>query len=90
MLHFALLLPPVAERARAGVGGRVRGKFAIELGEQRDAVGEAKLGAGGGQCRVLSREASLLTFNCAPESMLIVTFVLPGCATIAVVTGFGG
>ena len=34
--------------------------------------------------------ASLLTFNCAPESMLIVTFVLPGCATIAVVTGFGG
>src|SRR5262249_25096726 len=34
--------------------------------------------------------ASLLTFNCAPESMLIVTFVLPGCETIAVVTGFGG
>src|SRR5215831_8017365 len=33
--------------------------------------------------------ASLLTFNCAPESMLIVTFVLPGCETIAVVTGFG-
>src|SRR5262245_55922829 len=33
--------------------------------------------------------ASLPTFNCAPESMLIVTFVLPGCETIAVVTGFG-
>src|SRR5262245_37987770 len=47
--------PPVAERAGAGVGGGVRGKFAVELGEQRDAVGEAKLGAGGGQCRVLRR-----------------------------------
>jgi hypothetical protein len=33
----------------------VRGKFAVELGEQRDAVGEAKLRAGGGQFRVLSR-----------------------------------
>jgi len=37
-----------------------------------------------------SMTALLFTFNCAPESMLIVTFVLPGCETIAVVTGFGG
>src|SRR6516164_3991317 len=37
-----------------------------------------------------STTASLLTFNCAPESMLIVTFVLPGVETIAVVTGLGG
>jgi hypothetical protein len=29
------------------------------------------------------------TLSCAPESMLTVTFVLPGCATIPVVTGFG-
>jgi hypothetical protein len=36
-----------------------------------------------------STTASLPTFNCAPESMLTVTFVLPGCATIAVVTGLG-
>src|SRR5262245_50507106 len=55
MLYFALLLPPVAERARAGVGRGVARKLAVELGEQRDAVGEAKLPAGGGQCRVLSR-----------------------------------
>jgi len=37
-----------------------------------------------------STTALLFAFNCAPESMLIVTFVLPGCETIAVVTGFGG
>src|SRR5262245_43230488 len=29
------------------------------------------------------------TLSCAPENMLTVTFVLPGCATIPVVTGFG-
>ena len=33
----------------------MRGKLAVELGEQGDAIGDAKLGAGGGQCRVLSR-----------------------------------
>jgi len=48
-------LPPIAKRARVGVGRGVRGNFAVKLGEQRDAVGEAKLGACGGRCRVLSR-----------------------------------
>jgi len=36
----------VAKRTRAGVGGGVGGKFAIKLGKHRDAVVEAKLGAG--------------------------------------------
>src|SRR5262249_40776102 len=35
MPHFALLLPPVAERARAGVGGRMGGELAVEPGEHR-------------------------------------------------------
>jgi hypothetical protein len=59
MLHFALLLPPVAERARAGVDGGVRGKFAIELGEQRDAVGESKLGARGSERGIVRRDRAV-------------------------------
>src|SRR5215471_14796674 len=35
MPHFALLLAPVAERARAGVGGRMGGELAVEPGEHR-------------------------------------------------------
>src|SRR5215470_17445278 len=35
MPHFALLLRPVAERARAGVGGRMGGELAVEPGEHR-------------------------------------------------------
>src|SRR6266849_2336561 len=41
----AALLPRISHRAGAGVGGGVRGKLAVELGEQYDAVGEAKLDA---------------------------------------------
>jgi hypothetical protein len=32
---FRATLPSVAKRARAGVGGGVRGELAVELGEQR-------------------------------------------------------
>jgi hypothetical protein len=39
------LLPRISHDAGAGVGGGVGSKFAVKLGEQRDAVGEAKLGA---------------------------------------------
>src|SRR5436190_2604232 len=38
-------LPRIPHRAGAGVGGGVRGELAVELGEQHDAIGEAKLGA---------------------------------------------
>src|SRR5438067_755965 len=38
-------LPRIPHRAGAAVGGGVRGKLAVELGEQHDAIGEAKLGA---------------------------------------------
>ena len=52
-------LPPVAERPRAAVGRRVRGELAVELGEQRDPVGEAKLRAGRGERGVLCREGAV-------------------------------
>ena len=42
-------LPPIAERTRPGVRGGVRSELAVELGEERNTVGEAKLGAGRGQ-----------------------------------------
>ena len=42
-------LPPVPNRSRPCVGGRVGGKFAVELGKQRHAIGDAKLRAGGGE-----------------------------------------
>jgi hypothetical protein len=36
-----LPLPPIPDRARAGVGVGTRCELAVELGEQREAVGEA-------------------------------------------------
>src|SRR4029453_17373777 len=39
--------PRVAHGAGAGIGGGARGELAVELAEEGDAVGEAKLGAGG-------------------------------------------
>jgi hypothetical protein len=48
-------LPRIAQGARAGVGGGVRGELAVELAEQRNAVGEAIFGAGGGEHGVLRR-----------------------------------
>ena len=41
--HQSLLLPTVADRARAGVGLRVRTELAVKLGEQRDVIGEPQL-----------------------------------------------
>ena len=42
-------------------------KFAVELGEQRDAVDEAKLGAGGGE-RGVSAGVAPLTMKLVPSS----------------------
>src|SRR5262249_13008432 len=47
--------PRVSQRAGAGVGRRMRGELAVELAEHGDAVGEAILGAGGGEDGVLRR-----------------------------------
>src|SRR5262249_61460010 len=35
--------PAVADRARAGVGRRVRGELAVKLGEPRDVIGKPQL-----------------------------------------------
>jgi hypothetical protein len=51
--------PRVSHGAGAGVGRGVRGELAVELGEQRDAVGEAKLGAGRGERGVLRRRGAV-------------------------------
>src|SRR5262249_40980951 len=51
-----LLLPPVSDRASAGVGVGAPRELAVELGEQRDAVGDAKLPAGRNKRRVLHWE----------------------------------
>jgi hypothetical protein len=45
----ALVLPPVPNRSRPRVSGRVRGKFAVEFSEQRHAVGKPKLRTGGSE-----------------------------------------
>src|SRR5215831_11516318 len=58
-VHARLHLPRVSHRAGAGVGRGVRGEFAVELGEQRNAVGEAKLGAGGGQRGIFRRRRAV-------------------------------
>src|SRR5215467_1901002 len=52
-------LPGVSHGAGAGVGGGVRGELAIELADQRDAVGEAIFGAGGGERGVLRRRRAV-------------------------------
>jgi hypothetical protein len=51
--------PRISQGAGAGVGGGVRGKLAVELGEQHDAVGEAKLGAGGGEGGIFRRRGAV-------------------------------
>jgi hypothetical protein len=45
-------LPSDAQRAGAGVGLRVRRELAVEFSEQRHAVRELELGAGGGSARI--------------------------------------
>jgi hypothetical protein len=55
----ALCLPRVSHRAGAGVGRGVGGELAVELAEQRDPVGEAKLGTGGREGGVLRRRRAV-------------------------------
>jgi hypothetical protein len=50
--------PPVADRPRSAVGGRVRGELAVELAEQRDAVGQPQLGARRCQGEARARKAA--------------------------------
>src|SRR5262249_3048903 len=52
-------LPRIAHGAGAGVGGGVACELAVEFGEQHDAVGEAKLGAGGGERGILRRRGAV-------------------------------
>jgi hypothetical protein len=52
-------LPGIAHGAGAGVGRGARGELAVELAEQGDAIGEAKLGAGGDQRGVLRRQRAV-------------------------------
>jgi len=59
-----LLLPPKADRARSCVGRRMRGKLAAELGEQRNAVGDAKLRAGGGERGIFGSADGRLRYLC--------------------------
>jgi hypothetical protein len=47
----------------------VGGKFAIELGKQRDAVGEAKLGARGGERGVFRRRRAVDDEACARKRL---------------------
>src|ERR1700681_3931713 len=42
-------LPRPAHGAGAGIGLRVCGELAVEFADQRDAIGELELGAGGGE-----------------------------------------
>jgi len=46
-------LPRVSHCAGAGVGRGVRGELAVEFRKQHNAVGEAELGAGGGERGIL-------------------------------------
>ena len=55
----ALISPRISHRAGAGVGGGVRGELAVELGEQRNAVGEAIFRAGGGERGILRRRRAV-------------------------------
>ncbi len=52
-------LPRIPHRAGAGVGGGVRGKLAVEFCEKRNAIGEAKLGAGGGERGIFCRRCAV-------------------------------
>src|SRR5262245_24398019 len=45
--------PRVSHGAGAGVGGGAGGELAVELAQERDAVGEAKLAAGGDEGGIL-------------------------------------
>ena len=47
------------DRARAAVGVGAPRELAVELGQQRDAVGDAKLPAGRNERRVLHRERAV-------------------------------
>src|SRR6476619_2014504 len=52
-------LPRVPDRPGAGIGRGVRGKLAVERADERDAVGEEQLGAGGGERGILRRRGSV-------------------------------
>ena len=61
-------LPRVANGAGAGIGRGVGGDLAVELCKQRNAVGEAKLGAGGVSAEFFAGVAPLTT-KLAPGSV---------------------
>src|SRR5689334_10194683 len=55
----SVALPRISHGAGAGVGGGVGGELTVEFGEQCDAVGEAKLRAGQGECGILRRDRAV-------------------------------
>src|SRR6516162_6196315 len=55
----ALVSPRVSHGAGTGVGRGVRGELAVELGEQRNTIGEAIFGAGRGERGVLRRRRAV-------------------------------
>src|SRR6476619_4016475 len=52
-------LPRVPDRAGSGIGGGMGGELAVELSEQRDTIGETKLGTGGGERGILRRRGAV-------------------------------
>src|SRR5262245_34209869 len=52
-------LPRISARAGAGVGRGMARELAVEFRKQRDAVGEAKLGAGGGERGIFRRRGAV-------------------------------
>src|SRR5262245_35973559 len=52
-------LPLISGRAGAGVGRGMARELAVEFRKQRDAVGEAKLGAGRGERGILRRRRAV-------------------------------
>src|SRR5262245_28539869 len=72
----ALISPRISHGAGAGVGGGVRGEFAVELGEQRDAIGEAIFGAGRGERGILRRRRATASSPLPTRSRTVVS-----CAT---------
>src|SRR5262249_46730814 len=62
-------LPPVAKHARARVSGRMRGEVAVELREQRHAVGKPKLRTGGGERGIFRQRRAVDDEVCARERL---------------------